>query len=168
MKNKTHKDIVRKISNMNPYKEKGNRESYSSYNEGWSDACDVILAEIEEMGQVESKRPNIQDYKKRATGWYKDNGDDYDNDLQNYIDLLEEKLSQHFTEQPTRELSEEDKIEVFSRDECIFKYCPHPELCKDECQSKASTLNDKINKDNKVIDNMTDVGKFMGKDYDKI
>jgi len=89
--NKTYKDIVRKISNMNPYKEEGNRESYSSYNEGWSDACDVILAEIEEMGQVESKRPNIQDYKKRATGWYKDNGDDYDNDLQNYIDFLEEE-----------------------------------------------------------------------------
>ena len=78
-----------------------------------------------------------------------------------------EYISQHPTEQPsnTRELSEEDKIEVFSRDECIFKYCPHPELCKDECQSKASTLNDKINKDNKVIDKMTDVGKFMGKSY---
>jgi hypothetical protein len=36
---------------MNPYKEEGNRESYSSYNEGWSDACDVILAEIEELEQ---------------------------------------------------------------------------------------------------------------------
>ena len=51
MKNKTHKDIVRKISNMNPYKEEGNRESYSSYNEGWSDACDVILSEIIESEQ---------------------------------------------------------------------------------------------------------------------
>ena len=114
MKDKTYKDIIIKTSNMNPYKEEGNRESYSSYNEGWSDACDVILAEIEEMGQVESKRPNIQDYKKRATGWYKDNGDDYDNDLQNYIDLLEEKLSQHPTEQPsnTRELSAEEIIKI--------------------------------------------------------
>ena len=78
-----------------------------------------------------------------------------------------EYISQHPTEQSsnTRELSAEDKIEVFSRDECIFHYCPHPELCKDECQSKASTLINKINKDNKVIDKMTDVGKFMGKSY---
>ena len=106
---------------MNPYKEEGNRESYSRYNEGWSDACDVILAEIEEMGQVESKRPNIQDYKKRATGWYKDNGDDYDNDLQNYIDFLEEEnyklIEDSFvpTEQPTRELSETEIDNAYVR-----------------------------------------------------
>jgi hypothetical protein len=24
---------------------------------------------------------------------------------------------------------------VFIRHECIFKYCPHPELCKDECKN---------------------------------
>jgi len=83
--------------------------------------------------------------------------------IEHYAKLIEDSFVP--TEQPTNELSEEDKIEVFSRDECIFKYCPHPELCKDECQSKASTLNDKINKDNKVIDKMTDVGKFMGKSY---
>ena len=123
MENKTYKDIIIKTSNMNPYKEEGNRESYSSYNEGWSDACDVILAEIEEMGQVESKRPNIQDYKKRATGWYKDNGDDYDNDLQNYIDLLEEKLSQHPTEQPTNELSDEEyRTMLFERSQLFMPY----------------------------------------------
>lgn len=23
---------------------------------------------------------------------------------------------------------------VFARDECIYNYCPHPELCKDVCQ----------------------------------
>jgi len=24
---------------------------------------------------------------------------------------------------------------VFKRDECIFQYCPHPDLCKDNCQN---------------------------------
>ena len=24
---------------------------------------------------------------------------------------------------------------VFTRHECIFNYCPHPELCKDECKN---------------------------------
>ena len=28
---------------------------------------------------------------------------------------------------------EEKKVEVFSRPECVFKYCPTPELCKDKC-----------------------------------
>lgn len=25
------------------------------------------------------------------------------------------------------------KNEVFSRDECVFHYCPHPEKCQDKC-----------------------------------
>ena len=43
---------------------------------------------------MKTKRPNIEDYtfNKKTDRWYKDNGEDYDNDLQNYIDLLEEKL----------------------------------------------------------------------------
>lgn len=35
--------------------------------------------------------------------------------------------------------SEQDKAvktaEVFVREECIFKYCPNPERCKDRCQA---------------------------------
>lgn len=27
------------------------------------------------------------------------------------------------------------KTNVFKRDECIFQYCPHPDLCKDNCQN---------------------------------
>jgi len=118
-------------------------------------AC-IMLRKCEYVKLIEStEQPTKKDYLQR----YKD--------MTNSREFEEAYLNKPSCEQPsnTRELSEEDKIEVFSRDECIFKYCPHPELCKDECQSKASTLNDKINKDNKVIDKMTDVGKFMGKSY---
>jgi len=34
--------IIKEISDQHPYKEKGNRDSYSQYNEGWSDACEVL------------------------------------------------------------------------------------------------------------------------------
>lgn len=34
------------VSEKHPYKERGNRDSYSQYNEGWSDACDVMQQEI--------------------------------------------------------------------------------------------------------------------------
>lgn len=31
----------------------------------------------------------------------------------------------------------EPKIEVFSKAECIFQYCPHPDICRDKgCQCK--------------------------------
>jgi len=33
---------ITKVENQHPYKQAGNRDSYSEYNEGWSDACDVI------------------------------------------------------------------------------------------------------------------------------
>jgi len=35
-------EICRKVEDMYPYKESGNIDSYSKYNEGWSDACDVL------------------------------------------------------------------------------------------------------------------------------
>jgi hypothetical protein len=38
--------IIEKVSNLYPYKEAGNSDSYSSYNEGWSDACDILGEEI--------------------------------------------------------------------------------------------------------------------------
>ena len=37
----------------------------------------------------------------------------------------------------TRPTVSEEEINVFSREECIFNYCPHPEKCKDECQCKS-------------------------------
>ena len=35
-------------SDLNPYKEAGNAESYSQYNEGWCDACDILGGRIKE------------------------------------------------------------------------------------------------------------------------
>jgi hypothetical protein len=34
--------VISEVEDMRPYKEAGNRDSYSEYNEGWSDACDVL------------------------------------------------------------------------------------------------------------------------------
>lgn len=33
-------EIIKTVQDRHPYKQAGNRDSYSSYNEGWSDACD--------------------------------------------------------------------------------------------------------------------------------
>jgi hypothetical protein len=33
---------ITKVEDQHPYKQAGNLDSYSKYNEGWSDACDVI------------------------------------------------------------------------------------------------------------------------------
>jgi hypothetical protein len=33
---------VSEVEDMHPYKQAGNRDSYSEYNEGWSDACDIL------------------------------------------------------------------------------------------------------------------------------
>lgn len=40
--------IIEKVSNINPYKQVGNADSYSKYNEGWSDACDILGEQIKE------------------------------------------------------------------------------------------------------------------------
>lgn len=34
--------IIEEVTAEHPYKERGNRDSYSQYNEGWSDACDIL------------------------------------------------------------------------------------------------------------------------------
>ena len=94
---------------------------------------------------IDDKDSKAVEDAEEALGKEQEQGDMTEDEFDNKTECLFNKPT---TEQPSIELSEEDKIEVFSRDECIFKYCPHPELCKDECQSKASTLNDKINKDN--------------------
>ena len=34
--------IIKNIEEQHPYKKAGDRDSYSKYNEGWSDACDIL------------------------------------------------------------------------------------------------------------------------------
>ncbi len=36
------KGVISEVDDMHPYKVAGNADSYSSYNEGWSDACGII------------------------------------------------------------------------------------------------------------------------------
>lgn len=60
--------------------------------------------------------------------------------------LLEEWNSLHQKEQ-------EGKAQhVFRRDGCIFHYCPHPELCKDECQSPRGTKHITLREANEIIE----------------
>ncbi len=39
-------EVIGEVEDMHPYKQWGDRDSYSQYNEGWSDACDVILSKL--------------------------------------------------------------------------------------------------------------------------
>ena len=34
--------IINQVANQHPYKKIDDRSSYSPYNEGWSDACDIL------------------------------------------------------------------------------------------------------------------------------
>jgi len=38
--------VIEEIADQRPYKEAGNADSYSQYNEGWTDACDVLETAI--------------------------------------------------------------------------------------------------------------------------
>jgi hypothetical protein len=38
--------IAAEIADMYPYKVRGDYDSYSQYNEGWSDACDILTHAI--------------------------------------------------------------------------------------------------------------------------
>lgn len=40
--------IVEEVRNQNKYKERGNPDSYNPYNEGWSDACDILGEKIKQ------------------------------------------------------------------------------------------------------------------------
>lgn len=40
--------IIEEVTAEHPYKERGNRDSYSQYNEGWSDACDILGERIKQ------------------------------------------------------------------------------------------------------------------------
>ena len=38
--------VFQEVWDMHPYKQKGNLESFDKYNEGWSDACDILEQRI--------------------------------------------------------------------------------------------------------------------------
>jgi Ca2+-binding EF-hand superfamily protein len=42
------------------------------------------------------------------------------------------KMVELLNEEAKREVSA-DEAGLFSRHDCVFQYCPHPELCKDKC-----------------------------------
>lgn len=42
-------DVLDRVSAMHPYREIGNRESYSTYNEAWTDAINMVDAELNSM-----------------------------------------------------------------------------------------------------------------------
>ena len=46
---KTLKKIIADIESQHPYKQKGNIDSYSDYNQGWSDALDILQTTIENL-----------------------------------------------------------------------------------------------------------------------
>lgn len=43
------KQIIADIELQHPYKQKGNSDSYSDYNQGWSDALDTLQTTIEKL-----------------------------------------------------------------------------------------------------------------------
>lgn len=45
--------IIEEVSNEHPYKVIGETDTYSQYNEGWTDACDRLTAIIEQSKQKE-------------------------------------------------------------------------------------------------------------------
>ena len=38
--------IINEVTDRHPYKQSGNPDSYGQYNEGWSDACDILGQEL--------------------------------------------------------------------------------------------------------------------------
>ena len=48
--------ITTRVEKIHPYKVVGNRDSYSSYNEGWSDCVSLIESYIEKLPSAEPER----------------------------------------------------------------------------------------------------------------
>lgn len=81
--------IISEVEDMHPYKQSGNRDSYSKYNEGWADACDILGNRIREaLGLPKSEQstlsPNeyIENLIRQAGGTWKDV------DVQKYLDMV--------------------------------------------------------------------------------
>lgn len=51
-------NIIKEIASAHPYKEKGNPNSYTDYNQGWSDACDILGERIKDEIEGHSYCPN--------------------------------------------------------------------------------------------------------------
>ena len=49
-------EIVDRIGGMYPYRQIGNRESYSSYNEAWTDCINRVDAELNSLPSAEPER----------------------------------------------------------------------------------------------------------------
>lgn len=49
--------LIDEASEMHPYKVVGDSDTYSNYNQGWSDACDWLYANIEGVPSVTPERP---------------------------------------------------------------------------------------------------------------
>jgi len=45
MNAKIHK-IITQVESEHPYRVEGDRDSYSDYNQGWADACDMIRTKL--------------------------------------------------------------------------------------------------------------------------
>ena len=52
-------NILRKVESIHPYKVLGDRDSYSSYNEGWEDAVALIDAKIGGLRNADAKDMNV-------------------------------------------------------------------------------------------------------------
>jgi hypothetical protein len=59
MKEKITK-IIKEVADQYPYKKIGDRETYSSYNEGWSDACDIIEQRM--ISQLTQPKPSAEEW----------------------------------------------------------------------------------------------------------
>jgi len=52
------KKVIDEVYETHPYKKAGDRDSYSEYNEGWTDACDIIESKIESLTREENNERN--------------------------------------------------------------------------------------------------------------
>lgn len=50
--------LIDEASEIHPYKVVGDSDTYSNYNQGWSDACDWLYANIDGIPSVTPERPN--------------------------------------------------------------------------------------------------------------
>jgi len=55
--------IIEEVTAEHPYKERDNRDSYSQYNEGWSDACDILGERIKQALSLYSVSNRFSDPK---------------------------------------------------------------------------------------------------------
>ena len=62
-------EIVDRIGGMYPYRQIGNRESYSSYNEAWTDCINRVDAELNSLPSAQPEVIRCKDCKHRTSYW---------------------------------------------------------------------------------------------------